>query len=410
MNQNDQPQMAQAQGEIGGPMNVTDNVPQRRDDIKLLPAQLNVGIIYAVVEYGTHMKAFANQTPSEQNQVYIGFEHPQMKQLFYMNDTVPRSSTSRLETTLSVADKANLRKLIHTVEGVQMDYNQAKQYNLQKLLGKILQINITHKQSKKTPGKFYEKVDGFFPLGNTPIPVPFEPELETLYFFIDRDANGNVIGNNFLTTNFAKLPSYMRNIIMNSKEGKEYAARGGKFAEQMQSTQNQNRSAAPPAGNDPVEMIATDYSYAQYIASGWTNEQLIAQGKARAKAAAPAPQQQAPPPQMQQAPAPQMQQQEPQVVPVAQQTGNVVMLDRQFSYAQYIQSGWTEQTLVNSGKARWATDPQAPPQQSPGPAAQQPQMQSAPGPQQAQPQQPQQFTQQPQNNNFLQEDPDDLPF
>lgn len=68
------------------------------------------------------------------------------------------------------------------------------------------------------------------------------------------------------------------------------------------------QQAAPPMQQAPqqqaaptLQMIATDYTYQQYIEAGWTDQSLIDHGKAQLVQAAPQQQQAAPPPQ--QAPA-----------------------------------------------------------------------------------------------------------
>jgi hypothetical protein len=294
------------QGEIQGQMVVDDNNSVKRSDIQNLIHGLNPGVLYAVVDLGTHMEAFQGQAPTPTRKIFIGFEHPQLKQLFYEDDTVPRSTVSSIEGSMSLGDKSKLKALINAASGKALTYDEAKAYNLSHLLGQKFNVNIEITPGKKDPTAFYNKVTGVFSGNGMALPVPFEPEMKYLYFFIDKDKNGNTIGNNFMTSNYANLPNFLRKKILSSKEGMEYAQRGGKFAEnpkvekgqqaQPQQPQQPQQAVAQQNSVPAITMLVNDFTLEQYLGSGWTIESLVQHGKARLNTPAPAPQmQQAPP-------------------------------------------------------------------------------------------------------------------
>lgn len=314
------------QGEIQGQIVIEDNNSAKRSDIQNLVHGLNAGVLYAVVDLGTHMEAFQNQEPTPTRKIFIGFEHPQLKQLFYEDDTVPRSTVSSIEGSMSLADKSKLKALINAASGKALTYEQAKAYNLSHLLGQKFNVNIEITPGKKDPTSFYNKVTGVFSGTGMQLPVPFEPEIKYLYFFIDKDKNGVTIGNNFMTSNYANLPNFLRKKILASKEAIEYAARGGKFAENPKTEKGQQvqqaqqaqiqapqQAPAPQTSAQGVIMLVTDFTLEQYLGSGWTIETLVQHGKAKINAPV-----QAPEPQMPQAPAPQL---PPSGPPAPQQMG-----------------------------------------------------------------------------------------
>lgn len=106
-----------------------------------------------------------------------------------------------------------------------------------------------------------------------------------------------------------------------------------------------------------LQMLATDFTREQYHASGWTDETLVANGKAKwEESQPPAP-----------AAAPQ-----PEAAPV-QQTFQMIATD--YTREQYHASGWTDEMLIEKGKAQLvgsapAAAPQAAaPQAAPVPEA-----------------------------------------
>lgn len=352
---------------------VGGNQREKRNDVQKLVHGLNLGVIYGFVDLGTHLVSFEGKPPTKKRQMKLLFEHPQLKQLFYVDDTVPRSTGSSKDCTLSINEKSFLKQVIDAVEGRVTTIKEAQSYNVMNLLGKKVGVNIVHQPKKTDQTVFYEKVVGVINPNGLAVPHPFEPENKSLFFFIDP------AGNNFRTQNFADLPKYYRDEIMKSDEAIAYKGRGGQFAENpQQNNQGQQQQAQPQQG--------TQTQFAQQ-----QSQQFAAQP--------------------QQAAAPQ-----------AQASPIIMSPNETFTREQYLAvQGWSDELLVAQGKATWAPGygPQAQmqqqtvaqPQQQ---VVQQPQQQQmAQQPQQAVQQQPaQSFQQQPAATNFLTnpEPESDLPF
>lgn len=263
---------------------------EKRKDIQLLNHGSNIGILYGIIDLGSHMESFEGKSPELKRKIKILFEHPQLKQLFYIEDTVQRSTTSSFESTLSMNEKSKVRKLIHAIEGRAIPDKEAYGYNLAKLLGARVNVQIEHTPAKADPTKIYEKVIGVFSSQGLAIPVPFEPECQKLLFFID------AAGNNFMTKNFADLPFYFRKKIMESEEGKRHAAAGGKFAEhpkndtaapqgqmqqqQPQQAQQQNVAVPPQAVVSTRKLVLNNPAIPieSWYTQGWTDEMIVSQG------------------------------------------------------------------------------------------------------------------------------------
>lgn len=336
----------------------------KRSDIALLPNGPHPAIIYAVVGTGTTMESFGNEQPKPKNKLWIGFEFPQLKQFFYEEDTEKRSTTMNIDSTFNMGDRSKLRKISEVVIGREFrDNSEADNFDVSKLIGVKVLCQIVTKNSKKT-GKPYNTIASIGALGGYPLPADFNPECEYHLFAIDPE------GNNFKTINFANLPMWIKSRIFESNEAKAYVAKGGMFAKKSETTNNGNQQQQQP----------------QQV------QQQAQQGQLPL-----APQQNAQP-----------------------LTRRFILTDTQYSLEQWKHAQWTEQALVDAGKARWE-DVQPEPQLPPAPPSAQPLPPAPPqNVQQVQQQNPQQDIQQPQQQvqqqaekpavNWLEDEDDELPF
>jgi hypothetical protein len=271
---------------------------EKRSDIQLLPPGPNSGVIFCVVDLGTHMESFGNQEPKKTRKIKIGYEHPQLKQLFYEEDTEIRSSSTWTEGTYAVNEKSNLRKLIEAVLGKKISDQEAYNFDLSKLIGSKVLVNISHVQGKKDPSRSYEKVLGVMHHGQMPLPANFNPMSDQQLFSIDKN------GDNFTTQNFATLLPFLKKKIMASEEAIAHARRGGKFAhidnsasatnaqqtnnynnqqqsQPQNSGQNNGQNFPPQQGNGIRKFVLTDNSYTleSWKSAGWNEESLVQNGK-----------------------------------------------------------------------------------------------------------------------------------
>lgn len=261
----------------------------KRENVQMFADGPQPAVIYAVVGLGSHMKSFKGEEPKEKDQIFIGLEFPQLKQLFYEEDTEPRSTTMSIDSTFNMGERSKLRLVAEAVIGRKFrDNNEANNFDISKLIGAKILVGVATKVSQKT-GKPYNYVGSLMAIGDYPIPPNFNPELEYQLFAIDP------AGNNFRTMNYANLPYWLKKTILESKEAKAYAAKGGLFAKKTETTntgqaaqQNANaiatptQSAPPPQGaTKKFVMIDTTYTLEQWKQAQWTEQQLVDAGKAR---------------------------------------------------------------------------------------------------------------------------------
>lgn len=362
MNQNNQQQFVAPQGTMKMSMKAPSNYEgkTKRTDIQLFPDGPQPAVIYCAIGLGTHTENFQGTGDKQVNKIYVGFEFPQLKQLFYIEDTEPRSTIMSVESSYSMGSKSKLRAICEAVIGRKFSSDdEAYDFDISQIIGAKVLVNVATKYRKKdnTP---YNDIGSVIPLGQYPLPPNFNPEIEYNIFGIDEN------GDNFKTMNYAKIPFYLKKIILESKEAKEYIAKGGVFAK-MPDNQQQG------------------------------SQQSFQQNQTSAQAPAPAPVPAAAPPQK-----------------------KFILTDTSFSLEQWKNAQWTEQMLVDGGKGYWEEPAPAP--MAPPPSAAVPQAPpQAPTPQTPQPQAPQQqfqqqafasqAEQQQQAQNWLsEEDDDDMPF
>ena len=284
-------------GTFTAPSNYTER--PKNPNIQLLPIGNNLGVVYGIVDLGTQLESFGGAVPELKRKIKIMIEHPQFPQQFYLDDPSMKSTVSSFESTFNTGEKSRLRALIAAVEG-NISNQQADNYNIAQLLGKRVNSVIEHRQGKKDPTKFYENIKYVASAQGLAIPANFVPQNPYLFFVIDAQ------GENFKTKNFADLPFFLRKKIMESEEGKQYAARGGKFAENPkqdnQQQPNVNAQAMAPAptpasfsdtpnvnsySNGKIELISKDYTLKAMYDNGWNDQLLVQQGMARLLPQAP---------------------------------------------------------------------------------------------------------------------------
>ena len=287
-------------GTFTAPSNYTER--PKNPNIQLLPIGNNLGVVYGIVDLGTQLESFGGAAPELKRKIKIMIEHPQFPQQFYLDDPTMKSTVSSFESTFNTGEKSRLRALIAAVEG-NISNQQADNYNIAQLLGKRVNSVIEHRQGKKDPTKFYENIKYVASAQGLAIPANFVPQNPYLFFVIDDK------GENFKTKNFADLPFYLRKKIMESEEGKQYAARGGKFAENpRQDNQQQTAQAQPnphaqamapaptpapmpasapatanvnPYSNGKIELISKNYTLKAMYDNGWNDQLLVQHGMAR---------------------------------------------------------------------------------------------------------------------------------
>lgn len=181
-------------------------------DFEPIPAGSHQAVCYGVVDLGTQMSN--NPQFKDARKVCILWELPQERGDFKdktdPNRTVnlPRAISNIY--TLSLGDKANLRKVLESWRAKAFTQDELNGFDITKLLGANCMLSIVHKAgSGKNAGKIYANVAGVsaLPKGMTKANRENPPLMFSLADFTD----GNVI--------FPEnLPEWLRTLINQSKE------------------------------------------------------------------------------------------------------------------------------------------------------------------------------------------------
>ena len=126
-------------------MSITAPAGPKRE---LPPAGNHLARVYQIIHIGTVTSDFKNEDGSEKtiNKVRIGWELPNEMRVFKEGaDEQPMSMSQ--EYTLSMNEKANLRKLIEGILGVALEEKEAESFDVVKLIGMSCMIQVNHKTS-----------------------------------------------------------------------------------------------------------------------------------------------------------------------------------------------------------------------------------------------------------------------
>lgn len=188
-------------------------------DYVLMPPGNHIARCYAMVHIGTIKEETGIYAGKEANKVRITWETPHECHDFGKG---LEPFTISQEFTLSMNEKATLRKMLESWRGVPFTEEQAKAFDITKLLGKPCMINVIHKKAKSS-GKERAEIASIaaIPKG-TEIPAQVNPTFELSY-------------DNWNTGLFDTLPDFLKNKI---KSSKEYAAMIAPVSEALPAASN----------------------------------------------------------------------------------------------------------------------------------------------------------------------------
>ena len=161
---------------------------------------------YSMVHIGT-VEELILGVLKKLNKVRITWELPTEKKVFKEEDGEQPYSISK-EYTLSMHEKSTLRGHLKNWRGKDFTEEEAKHFDITKLLGVACMINVTHKTSKDGQRTYAE-------IGSiSTMPKGFEcpPQINPIFVF-------NY--SNFDINKFNTLPEYLRNKIVTSEEYKK---------------------------------------------------------------------------------------------------------------------------------------------------------------------------------------------
>ena len=181
------------------PITATNTQIQR----ELIPAGNYIARCYQMIEIGTVKETILGKEKIVPK-VRIGWELPTELKVF-KDENGEQPCVISKEYTLSMAEKANLRIALKSWRGKDFTEDEAKSFDITKLLGVPCMINIIHKPSKDGL-KVYEEISGI-----TPIPKGIEcPPQYNKTLLLSYDS--------FDVEVFNKLPDFIRNKMTGSLE------------------------------------------------------------------------------------------------------------------------------------------------------------------------------------------------
>jgi hypothetical protein len=172
-------------------------------DFVLAPAGNHFARCYAMVQIGTIKETSGIYAGKDQHKVRISWETPLECHDFGKG---LQPFTISKEFTLSMNEKATLRKMLESWRGKSFTEEEAKAFDITKLLGVPCMINVIHKTSGK--GGQYADISSIatLPKGFA-APDQVNPKLELSF-------------DNWNTAIFDSLPDFVKEKIRSSKEYK----------------------------------------------------------------------------------------------------------------------------------------------------------------------------------------------
>ena len=181
-------------------------------EIEPIPAGVYVAVCYGLLDLGTiHNPTFGNDA----HKVLIQWEVPDVRGEFERDGqkvNLPRAISKRY--TLSLSEKANLRKDLESWRGRKFTGQELAGFDLKAVLGTACQLQIVHETNKE--GRTFATIAAIMALPKgTPRPKPENP----LAFFSFEEAGEK-------PTLPAGLPEWVANIITESREWRASIAGG----------------------------------------------------------------------------------------------------------------------------------------------------------------------------------------
>lgn len=123
---------------------------------ELIEAGNYVARCYQMIQIGT-VTEIINGESKILKKVRIGWELPTEQKVFKEENGLQPLVVNE-EYTLSLSEKANLRKMLASWRGKDFTTDEAKSFDITALIGKACMLNIIHQPSKGDPTRIYSKI------------------------------------------------------------------------------------------------------------------------------------------------------------------------------------------------------------------------------------------------------------
>lgn len=173
-------------------------------DYKPIDSGTYVARCFSMVHIGTIEQEFQGET-KEVNKVRITWELPTETKVFKEGEE-PKVLTIGKDFTLSLHEKSNLRKFLESWRGRGFTEEEAKKFDVTKLLGVPCMLSVIHKTSKQ--GKLYAEISS---ISTLPKSLTCPEQINNNFEFSLE---------NFDSKKFDSLPDWLKDKIKTSKEYK----------------------------------------------------------------------------------------------------------------------------------------------------------------------------------------------
>jgi len=175
---------------------------------QICPEGAHVARCYQIIDLGTAEQG--GEFPGKKRKIQFLFETPHETAVFN-EDIGEQPFYVRSMYTLSMNEKATLRKHIQSWIGKSMDDKEAAQFNVFSLLGKPCMVNVVHSHKGENT---YANISSLMPL---PKGMVCPDAVNTLVAFTPSQPDMDV---------FASLPTFIQDKIKESDEFQNYMAQG----------------------------------------------------------------------------------------------------------------------------------------------------------------------------------------
>ncbi|MFC1453162.1 phage replication initiation protein, NGO0469 family [Verrucomicrobiota bacterium] len=186
------------------PLTVRENAGGHIDPVE---AGVYVGVCYGLIDLGTQEnKVFGG----EAHKVLVQWELPECRGTFEKDgeeQDLPRVISTKY--TLSLSEKANLRKDLESWRGRKFTADELQGFDLKAILGAPCQLQVVHETSRD--GRTFANVAAIMALPKG-TPRPEKPENPLAFFSFEEAGDKPEI---------PEVPDWVRNIITESKEWRE---------------------------------------------------------------------------------------------------------------------------------------------------------------------------------------------
>lgn len=202
---------------------------------ELIPSGLQVARCYSMLEIGTVSETWEGQSKNSKK-VRLTFELPNELRVFKPENGEQPMSISKT-FTLSMHEKAGLRKFLEQWRGKAFSEDEAKRFDVSKLLGAPCTLTIVHTEKD---GKTFSNISSIAPvMKNMSCPDQINPNKILSYDAFDWDI-------------YNSLPEFLQNQMAATPEyGRLQAA---------MAAQNRNVANAQPMKPQELQTAEDDYS------------------------------------------------------------------------------------------------------------------------------------------------------